>query len=211
MAIPPDAETEGLLSRAADGDAVAVNDLLGRHRGRLEQMVAVRMDQRLARRVDPSDVVQETMAEASRKLPDYLRARPIAFYPWLRQIAWNRLVDLYRFHIETAKRSVRREAASNIGFSNESVVALARRLVATGTSPSRVVLKKELRDRVRTALGQIPENYREVLVLRHLEQLSIEEIAEIVGIAEGTVKSRLFRGMEQLHELLGDLSMGAEQ
>ena len=207
----PDAETEGLLGRAADGDVAAVNDLLGRHRGRLEQMVAVRMDQRLARRIDPSDVVQETMAEAARKLPEYLRVRPIDFYPWLRQLAWNRLVDLYRFHIEVAKRSVNREAASNMGLSNESVMALARRLVTTGTSPSQVVLRKELQERVRMALGQLPETYREVLVMRHLEQLSIKEIAVVVGIVEGAVKSRLFRGMEQLHELLGGLSFGAER
>ena len=102
MVPPPEPETDGLLNRAAEGDATAVNDLMGRHRGRLERMVAVRMDQRLARRIDPSDVVQETLAEASRRLPEYLKARPIAFYPWLRQLAWNRLVDLYRFHVEGA-------------------------------------------------------------------------------------------------------------
>jgi RNA polymerase sigma-70 factor (ECF subfamily) len=151
------------------------------------------------------------MAEAARRLPEYLKVRPIDFYPWLRQLAWNRLVDLYRFHIEVAKRSVNREAASDMGLSNESVMALARRLVTTGTSPSQVVLRKELQECVRMALGQLPETYREVLVMRHMEQLSIKEIAVVVGIVEGTVKSRLFRGMEQLHELLGGLSFGAER
>ena len=177
MVHPPDAETEALMNRAAEGDAAAVNDLMACHRGRLQRMVAVRMDPRLARRIDPSDVVQETMAEASRRLPEYLKSQPIPFYPWLRQLAWTRLVDLYRFHVEGAKRSVRQEAASGMGFSNESVAALARRLVASGTSPSRNVLRKELRERVSSALERLPEGYREVIVMRHLEQLSIREIA----------------------------------
>jgi RNA polymerase sigma-70 factor (ECF subfamily) len=205
-----DSSTDRLLDRAAAGDRTAVNELLAGHRDRLRQMVAVRMDQRLAGRVDPSDVVQDAMAEASKRLPEYLKRRPLPFYPWLRQLAWNRLVDLYRFHIEAAKRAVGREAGFAAGLSDESVMALGGRLVASGTTPSRNVLRKELRQRVRDALAQLPEHYREVLVMRHLEQLSIKEIAAIAGVTEGTVKSRLFRGMDQLHRLLDDQSSGAK-
>ncbi len=204
-----DSSTDRLLNRAAAGDEAAVNELFARHRNRLRQMVSVRMDQRLAGRLDPSDVVQEAMAEASKRLPEYLKHRPIPFFPWLRQIAWNRLVDLYRFHIKGAKRAVGREASFAAALSDESVVALGKRLVASGTTPSRNVLRKELRERVRAALAQLAEHYREVLVMRHLEQLSIKEIAAIAGITEGTVKSRLFRGMDQLHHLLDDQSFGA--
>jgi RNA polymerase sigma-70 factor (ECF subfamily) len=119
-------------------------------------------------------------------------------------------VDLYRFHVEGAKRAVGREAGLAAALSDASVMALGRRLVASGTTPSRNVLRKELRQRVRAALAQLPEHYREVLVMRHLEQLSIQEITAIAGVSEGTVKSRLFRGMDQLHRLLDDQSFGAK-
>ena len=103
------AETDALLERASRGDDQARQRLLERHRSRLKRMVAVRMDRRLAARLDPSDVVQEALADAARDLPDYLRTRPMAFYPWLRQLAWDRLVRLHRHHIDTGRRSVDRE------------------------------------------------------------------------------------------------------
>src|SRR6516165_5011523 len=96
-----DADTDELLERAGSGDTTAREQLLIRHRARLRRMVAVRLDRRLAARVDPSDVVQETLAEAARNLADYLRERPIPFYPWLRRLAWERLVKLHRRHIRT--------------------------------------------------------------------------------------------------------------
>src|SRR5437763_14614661 len=99
---PPD--TEELLRRAGDGDAAARQQLLARHRDRLRRMVAVRLDQRLAARVDPSDVVQEALIEADRKLDDYLEQRPVPFYPWLRRLAWEQLVKLHERHVQVAGR-----------------------------------------------------------------------------------------------------------
>jgi RNA polymerase sigma-70 factor (ECF subfamily) len=98
-----------LLRAAANGDEAAVPRLLARHRGRLRQMVAVYLDHRLAARVDPSDVVQEALADASQGFTDYLRERPLPFYPWLRQFAWQRLLQLHRHHIRARRRSVERE------------------------------------------------------------------------------------------------------
>src|SRR5207248_2269319 len=94
---------------ASRGDARARQQLLARHQNRLRQMVAYRMDRRLAARIDPSDVVQETLLDAALKLSDYLRDRPLPFYPWLRQLAFDRLVELNRLHLRAKKRSVRRE------------------------------------------------------------------------------------------------------
>src|SRR5271166_4336869 len=94
-------ETDALLERAGRGDAQARQRLLERHRSRLKRMVAVRMDRRLAARLDPSDVVQEALADAARDLPEYLQSRPMAFYPWLRQLAWDHLLRLHRHHIDT--------------------------------------------------------------------------------------------------------------
>src|SRR5437870_3588834 len=109
VAAPPD--TEELLRRAGEGDAVARGALLDRHRRRLRQMIACRMDPRLAARLDPSDVVQETLAEADRRLDGYLNERPLPFYPWLRKLAWDRLVEQHRRHLRARRRSVLREQA----------------------------------------------------------------------------------------------------
>src|SRR5262245_15592899 len=103
------ADTEHLLERAAAGDGAARAQLLQRHRRRLRRMVAVRFDPRLAARVDPSDVVQEALAEAAATLDGYLRERPLPFYPWLRQLAQRRLLDLHRRHVQARRRSVTRE------------------------------------------------------------------------------------------------------
>src|SRR5688500_54627 len=111
---PDDPVTETLLSHAQDGQAEAVQQLFARHRRRLKRMVALRMDPRLAARIDPSDVVQEALIDATRKLAGYLKKRPIAFYPWLRQIACERLIDLHRKHVRAARRSVRREEPQGI-------------------------------------------------------------------------------------------------
>src|SRR4051794_11198000 len=110
----PEPDTELLLDRAAGagGDADARNRLLQRHRDRLKRMVAVRSDPRLAARVDPSDVVQEALADAAGKLDGYLRDRPLPFYPWLRRLAAERLVALHRRHVQARRRSVTREEES---------------------------------------------------------------------------------------------------
>src|SRR5262245_39565819 len=102
-------DTDELLRRSAAGDRAARGALLQRHRGRLRRMVAVRLDARLGARLDPSDVVQETLAEADRRLDDYLRERSLPFYPWLRRLAGEKLADQHRRHVRAARRSVTRE------------------------------------------------------------------------------------------------------
>jgi len=195
-------DTDELLRRADAGDASAAGELLDRHRARLRQMVAVRIDPRLAARVDPSDVVQEALAEASRKLPRYLQDRRVSFYPWLRQIAWERLVHLHSQHVGAQKRSVTREGRPDLALPDESAMQLVDRLVAGGTSPSRRAAREEMRQRVRAALERLPSHYREAVILRHLEQLTFEEIAGVLGISEPATRSRYRRAVERLHNLL---------
>src|SRR5579864_3777951 len=126
-------DTDELLERVKSGDDAARQRLLARHRTRLKRMIAVRIDRRLAARIDPSDVVQEALTEADRRLADYLKRRPIAFYPWLRQIAWERLIQLHRHHIASRRRSVNREQADAPGLPDESLVRLADRLLTSST------------------------------------------------------------------------------
>ena len=249
-------DTDHLLAGASRGDASARGRLLERHRGRLRGMVALRLDPRLAARVDPSDLVQETLAEAhwrlddylrTRPLPfypwlrqiaadrladlhrrhvaarvdpsdlvqetlaqaaarlaDYLRRRPLPFYPWLRQIAWDRLVAAHRRHLRAGRRRVAREAPGPLPLPDESAGRLADRLVARGSSPSRRLIRAELRDRLKAALDRLPPRDREVLVMRHLEQMEVAEIAAVLGLTAGAVMTRHTRALARLRGLLDD-------
>ena len=199
MTIRLESDTEKLLQAASEGDADARGRLLERHRARLKRMVAIRFDRRLAARVDSSDVVQETLAEADGKLDSYLRDRPLPFYPWLRQIAQQRLIDARRRHLLAGRRSVMREEPT--GLPDESALELADRLLA-GEAPSAQLRQGEQRAAVRKALDQLPERDREVLVMRYLEQLSTAETAAVLGSSEGAVRVRTLRALQRLRDIL---------
>lgn len=203
-----DLETQALLGRVRSGDAEAMQRLLGRHRSRLLRMVGVRMDPRLNPRVDASDVVQEALMEATRKLPDYLERGGCAFYPWLRRIAWERLAQLHRRHIEAQRRSVKREVRHGVGLSDRSTMLLAEQLAASGTSVGGQLVRKEVCLRVGQALEELPELDREAVVLRHLEQLSLGEAAAVLDISTEAARSRYRRAIERLHDVLSEDSGG---
>jgi RNA polymerase sigma-70 factor (ECF subfamily) len=191
-------DTEQLLDAAASGDGSARGRLLDRHRQRLRRMVAVRLDRRLSARLDPSDLVQDTLAEANRRLDDYLRHRPLPFYAWLRQIAWNRMIDARRYHLRPGRTVGREEPA---GLPAESALELAQRLIA-GEAPSTGLRRKEQQAEVRAALERLPERDREVLALRYLEQLSTAETAAVLGLSEGAIRVRVLRALRRLREIL---------
>src|SRR5579871_6204597 len=199
---PATPDTEELVLLAREGNEAARDNLLAVHRDRLRRMVAVRMDQRLMARLDPSDVVQEALLDAAGKLPDYLREQPIPFYPWLRRLTWDVLSRLHEQHLRTHKRSVAREQPGGFALSDDSALDLARWLVDSGTSPSGKAVKEEMSARVRAALDELGEMDREVLVLRYLEQLSTHEIASVLAITEGAVKTRHLRALRRLRAAL---------
>jgi RNA polymerase sigma-70 factor (ECF subfamily) len=197
-------DPDQILRRARQGDTEAVEQLLGHHRSRLARMVNARMDPRLKARVDPSDVVQDTLAAASRRLPRYLEEQPIPFYPWLRQIAWEQLVRLQERHLVAACRSVGRERRAAVGVSDESVVMLAERLVGTGTSPTGCAVRRELCGRVQEAMDRLSADDRELLIQRHVEQLSSKEIAALPGISEAAVNMRHMRAVGRMRTTLSE-------
>lgn len=193
-------DTEQLLAAASRGDASARGHLLERHRSRLKRMVAVRLDRRLAARVDPSDVVQDALTNAAAALDAYLRERPLPFYPWLRRLALLRLTDAHRRHLRAGRRTVAREEPP--GLPDASVRQLAERLASPVSGPSAGLRRRERSDRVRAVLDRLPERDREILVLRYLEDLTTAEAAAALGVSEGTAKVRLLRALRRLRELL---------
>jgi RNA polymerase sigma-70 factor (ECF subfamily) len=195
-------ETQYLLAQVVNGDQNAVNQLLDRYRAKLRRMVDVYIDPRVAVRADASDVVQEALAEAARKLPEIAREGNFPFYPWLRQLAWERLVQLHRRHIGAAKRSVRREQFGAGFDSEQSTWQLAEWMAAKESSPSQRRIREERRCELMASLQSLPEHYRQIVVLRHLEELQFDEIAMILRLGVEAVRSRYRRAIERLHSLL---------
>ena len=200
-------EPNDLLDRAAQGEVTAIEQLLAKYRSRLKRMVSTRLDQRVMRRVDPSDVVQDALTEAAKKLPVYLADQAIEFYPWLRQIAWEQVIAQHRRHLRAQARSVNREQAYEARWPDDSVMALANQLSTGGTSPSGRTMRKEQGTQLRELLNRLKPIDREVLALRYLEQLSTKETAEVLGLTERGVKTRQRRAIERLTVLLKDQSI----
>ncbi len=189
--------TESLIDQARQGDGAARVSLLERYRDYLRRMITVRLDRRLAPRVDASDVVQETLALASRRMDDYLRDQPLPFLGWLRQLAAESIKDTHRRHIGTQSRSIDRET-QELDLPDESSVQLGQKLMAPDTSPSNRMMRQERRDQVKSALAELPPRDREILVMRYLEHLDDVDIAEALGITDGAVKVRLLRALQRL-------------
>jgi RNA polymerase sigma-70 factor (ECF subfamily) len=193
--------TQDLLDRAGGGDPEARRALLGLYRDRLLRMVAARLDHRVAPRVDASDIVQEALTDASDRMDDYLRDRPLPFFGWLRLLAGERVALAHRRHLQTQQRSVARERQLP-ELSDASAVAFCRQLVAADTSPSNRLARKEDAEKVRSALAALSARDREVLVMRHFERLGTAEIAEALGLSEAGVKSRLLRALNRIRTVL---------
>ena len=196
-----EAELDRLMNRAAAGDVQARQTLLDRYREPQRRMVANRLDSRISTRIDASDVVQDTLIEASRRMGEFLERRPIAFPAWLRQIATERIIDAHRRHVGSQRRSVTRELRE-ASLRDDSASRLVHLLLDDQTSPSGMMMRRESLDRVRLALDALKPHDREVLILRHLEEHSILEIAGTLGLTEAAVKSRLLRGLIRLRAQL---------
>jgi RNA polymerase sigma-70 factor (ECF subfamily) len=202
-------ETDDLLRRAAAGDQESWGTLLTRHAGRLRRLVAFRLDQRLQGRIDPSDVVQESYLEASRHLADYLRDPQLPFFLWLRGIAGNKLRELHRHHLGAQMRDAGREVSIYRGTMPETTsAALAAQLLGHGTQPSEAAVRAEIKVRLQEALNSMDPLDREVLALRHFEQLSPVETARVLGIRAKAAGMRYVRALKRLKEILTALPGG---
>jgi len=165
--------------------------------------VSLRMDARIAARVDPSDVVQETLTKAAQNLADYLQRRPLPFYPWLRHLAWERLIHVQRQHVAAQSRSVTREEPR---LSDASARQLAGRVMGSAADPGERMEREEVHEQLRSALAAISARDREIVIMRFLEQLSTGEVAAILGMSVRNVQIRQLRAMRRLRELLRERS-----
>jgi RNA polymerase sigma-70 factor (ECF subfamily) len=195
-------EDDALLRLAAAGDDESWQALVRRSRDRLRRMVDLRLDQRLRGRVDPSDVLQDAYLEAWRDLGSYVSRPDTPFYLWLRGIAGNKLRELYRHHLGTQKRDPRREVSINGGAAPETTTAaLAAELLGDFTRASEAAVRQELKLRLDAALEAMGPLDREVLSLRHFEQLSPAETAQVLGIDEKAAAMRYMRALRRLKEV----------
>lgn len=198
---PNHEETIELLNGAQQGDGDAVDRLLARHRDSLNRMVRCRLNQGVARRVDASDVVQDALITASRRLAEYLKSPSMPFHAWLRQLARDRLADVYRREL-AAKRDVARELnMTNTDRSSLNPLAQVRDEELT---PAAMLLRKEFAERFQGAVDQLDEEAQEVILMRHAEQLTNSQAAELLGISEPAAGMRYLRALRQIKSLLGD-------
>jgi RNA polymerase sigma-70 factor (ECF subfamily) len=206
------AESADLIERARSGDRAALNDLLARHRDRLCRMVEMRLDTRLQARLDASDVVQEAYVDVTARLEEYLSDPKLPLFLWLRLVVGERLVRLHRRHLGTQMRDAGREVSLYRGaLPAASSAALAAQLLGRHTSPTQAVVRAERILRVQEALNTLDPLDREVLSLRHFEELTAAEAALVLGIEESAAAKRYFRALKRLKEVLAAMPGGQEE
>ncbi len=202
-----DADLEPLMEQARRGDARAIGALLQAHRPKLRRMVALRLDDRLRGRFDEDDVLQDVFVEAVSRIAEHFRAPALSFYLWLRFITLQRLQSLCRENLGIQKRDVRKERPiDGAAYSAATSKALAAQLVGKWTTPSEAILRSEMKARLREALDSMEELDREVIALRHFEQLSNGEAAQILGIKDAAASKRYVRAIQRLKEVLTEIA-----
>ncbi len=209
MGQPEDAMTHQSaqwVSRLKKGDRAALAEAFMGHRARLRRMVELRMDRRVAGRVDPSDVLQEAYLDAARQLDSYLADRPMSLFVWLRFLTGQRLMAIHRQHLGAQKRDARQETALGHPARPEAdPLSLSCSLLAGATSPSRAAVRAEMQAKLHEVLQRLDAADREILALRHYEQLTNQEAAEELGISPAAASKRYVRALERLKAELGQM------
>lgn len=202
---PQHEQTEQLLADARGGNATAVNRLLERHREAVHRMVRLRLDAKVQKRVDVSDVVQDVLVEANRRLHDFLQhPQQMPFHLWMRQIAHDRIIDAHRRHRGSAKRSVDREQPLLVAAGDQqSTYELVAQLRDREAGPATNVAAQEMAKIVEAAIAELNDQDCEIVIMRHYEHLSNQEIAQALGLSEPAASMRYLRAIRRLREVLG--------
>jgi RNA polymerase sigma-70 factor (ECF subfamily) len=200
---------DGLLDRAAAGDVAAWGALLSEHEARLVRMVEFRIDSRLRGRIDAADVVQEAFLEAAVHRTDFFRGSALPLYLWLRGLVGNKLLGLHRRHLGTRMRNAARDVAlQGVATPHATSAALINQLTGHATRPSAAAMRGEQKQQLHDALDAIDPIDREVLALRHFEQLTNVEVASVLGIQERAAAKRYLRALKRLKTILANMPGG---
>jgi RNA polymerase sigma-70 factor (ECF subfamily) len=200
-----------LLEAARRGEEPALAALVERHRGRLERMVKLRLDRRLQGRIDPADVLQEAYVALRGKFPPSFELSGLPFYLWLRMEVGQKLIDAHRFHLGAQRRDAGQEVSLHRGaLPAVTSISLAEQLLGRLTTASQVAMRAELRIKVQEALNSMEDSDREVLVLRHFEELSNSETALVLGIKPSAACNRYVRALRRLQAVFQAMPGGLE-
>jgi RNA polymerase sigma-70 factor, ECF subfamily len=214
MAMPTrdNPDDTSLLRLACRGDQAAWGTLLARSRDRLKRMVALRLDRRLQGRVDASDIIQEAHLEATARLKEYARDPAMPFFVWLRFLAGQQLLTVHRRHLGAQARDAGREISIDHGGLPEATSAsLAARLLGRHTRASEALARAERKLRLEEALNRMDPLDREVLALRHFEQLTNAETAAVLGIQESAASKRYLRALKRIKAILAQMPGGLKE
>lgn len=196
-------ETDRLLDDARQGRPGAVDHLLGEFREPLRRVVGMRLDPAVARRVDASDIVQDVLIEANQRLADYLKQPDMPFHLWLRHLAQDRIIDTHRRHRLAQRRSVDREQPiARPAWADESSASLVAHLIDTERTPTSEAIQHELQRRLSDAIDQLSDDDREIVLMRHHEALSNQEVAKALSLTEAAASMRYLRALRRLRVVL---------
>jgi RNA polymerase sigma-70 factor, ECF subfamily len=200
---PTNDSTRRLLDEAKTGDTAAVDRLLGEFREPLRKVIDMRLDPVLARRVDASDIVQDVLLEANQRLTEYLKSPNMPFHLWLRHLAQDRIIDTHRRHRQAQRRSIDREQAiQRPAWTDGSSIQLVAQLVDAEQTPASAAIHHELQQRLTDALGQLNEDDRDIILMRHHEQLSNQDVAAALDLTEAAASMRYLRALRKLRGVL---------
>jgi RNA polymerase sigma-70 factor (ECF subfamily) len=197
------ATDDDLLRQALAGDQRALAELFLRYRERLSKLVRLRLDRRMSGRIDVSDVLQETYLDVVRRFTEFAANPAVPFYLWVRALTGQRLIDLHRHHLGARMRDAGREVSLYRGaLPQASTVSLAQNLLAGLTSPTQAAVRAELQVKLQEALNSMDPVDREVVVLRHFEELSNADAAAVLGIETAAASKRYIRAIRRLKAIL---------
>jgi RNA polymerase sigma-70 factor (ECF subfamily) len=200
---PKREETDRLLEDARAAEPGAVDRLLTEFREPLRRVIDLRLDPAIARRVDASDIVQDVLLEANQRLAEYLKKPDIPFHLWLRHLAQDRIIDTHRRHRLAQRRSVDREQRiALLPWADESGASLVAQMADTEATPGTQAIRKELQRRLEDAVDQLPDDDREIILMRHHEGLSNQEVAAALRLTEAAASMRYLRALRRLRALL---------
>ncbi len=190
---------DALLNDAKSGKPDAIDRLISHHREPLRRMISNRLDPALSARIDASDIVQDVMLEANRRLSDYLRNPVMPFHLWLRHIALDHIIDAHRKHRVAKRRSLDREKPMVIpSLNDQSSIELAGQLLADEPTPASAAIHAELKSRLEMAISQLEPDDREIVMMRHGEQMTNLEVATLLGLNEAAASMRYLRAVRKL-------------